>query len=100
MIDVFSTTLTQSLRSFLYLEPNVKRIIKKNIEKYYKDPLWLSKMNVHTFKNTLKKHFLEYYWLILRFKTIRIISKKNNWYFFSSFLYNFLFDDNFMKLKH
>ena len=67
----------------------LKELSMKNIEKYNKDPFWLSKMNVHTFKNTLKKHLLEYYWLILGFKTIRIISKKNKWYFFLLFFTTF-----------
>ena len=39
----------------------LKELSMTNIEKYNKDPFWLSKMNAHTFKNTLKKRLLEYY---------------------------------------
>ena len=39
----------------------LKELSMKNIEKYNKDPFWLSRMNVQTFNNILKKHFLEYY---------------------------------------
>ena len=73
----------------------LKELSMKNIEKYNKDPFWLSRMNVQTFNNILKKHFLEYYWQIQDLKTIRITSKN-----FFSFSLQLLFDYNLMESKH
>ena len=40
----------------------LKDLSKVNIEKYNRDPFWMNKTNINTFKHLLKKHFLEHYW--------------------------------------
>ena len=39
----------------------LKDLSIKYTERYHKDPLWISKTNVQSLRNILKKHFLEYY---------------------------------------
>ena len=39
----------------------LKDLSKVNIEKYNRDPFWMNKTNINTFKHILKKHFLEHY---------------------------------------
>ena len=65
-----------------------------NIEKYNRDPFWMNKTNINTFKHLLKKHFFEHYWLNHIRKstdriTLEILTLRNLTQLFCSFLFSY-----------
>ena len=70
----------------------LKDLSKVNIEKYNRDPFWMNKTNINTFKHPLKKYFLEHYWPNLTRKitdciTLQILTLRNVAQLFCSFLF-------------
>ena len=54
----------------------LKDLSIKYTERYHKDPLWISKTNVQSLRNILKKRFLEYYQLSSSYSSIKQYFKK------------------------
>ena len=64
LLPIYKTNSGKStIRYICYNTWNLvlKDLSKINIEKYNRDPSWMNKTNINTFKHLLKKHFLEHY---------------------------------------
>ena len=62
----------------------LKDLSMKNIDKYNKDPFWISKMKIVKLKEILKNHFLQYYWSLNKINYYRELYFQNSIFLFLS----------------